>query len=221
MTCSLGHLKDSAALQLFFEKAIWELVKIFYVDEVDISTSIAQVLPLTCDKRVCVKPYEAAVSFSICPSGPSVRAVPQGLPADRIPARGKHPCMILHPTGKISLSDRRHACQPLLTLASRASLLALQALSSWLRKFHILFADSSAPPLLSEVDRLKASETPDGDAAYWPLLQKVTALGWVQEAYDLLTSHSVFATSYADQLRKPNLKAQVTPPASDSASADV
>lgn len=85
----------------------------------------------------------------------------------------------------------------------------LQALSDWLKKFHILYATSSDPPLLSEVQRLKAIPNPDQDAAYWPLLHRVAALGWVQETYDLLTSHSVFTTSYTEQQQDPHLKAEV------------
>ena len=87
--------------------------------------------------------------------------------------------------------------------------LKLQALSDWLKKFHILYATSSDPPLLSDVQRLKAIPNPDQDAAYWPLLHRVAALGWVQETYDLLTSHSVFTTSYNEQQQDPHLKAEV------------
>lgn len=85
----------------------------------------------------------------------------------------------------------------------------LQALSDWLKKFHILFVNSTAPPLSSEVERLKASSGPDRDDAYWPLLQKLAALGWLQDLYDLLTCHSIFSTSYADQQENPNLAAEV------------
>ena len=87
----------------------------------------------------------------------------------------------------------------------------LQGLSDWLKKFHILYATSSDPPLLSQVQRLKASERPDQDSAYWAVLQRVAALGWIQETYDLLTSHSVFTTSYTEQQQNPNLKAEVAP----------
>ena len=42
LTCSLDNLKDESALQLFHEKAIWELLTILYVIEAD-TTSLAQV----------------------------------------------------------------------------------------------------------------------------------------------------------------------------------
>lgn len=43
LLCSTLNVKDIAALQLYHEKAIWDLLRIFYVDEADGSTPIAHV----------------------------------------------------------------------------------------------------------------------------------------------------------------------------------
>ena len=74
----------------------------------------------------------------------------------------------------------------------------------------MLYNDSSSPLLSDEVVRLKSCDLPDEEGSYWPTLQQISALGWVHDAYDLLTSHSVFNTSYADQQGNRNLQAQVS-----------
>ena len=52
-------------------------------------------------------------------------------------------------------------------------------------------------------------QMPEDDAGYWPLMQKLVAIGALDEATDLLGAHSVWSTSYRSQQHDPNLAAQV------------
>jgi len=57
----------------------------------------------------------------------------------------------------------------------------MQALVGWMRSFYSLYEDAEAgAPLLQEVVRLTGQVAPEDESAYWPLAQKLLALGWVQ-----------------------------------------
>ena len=58
----------------------------------------------------------------------------------------------------------------------------MQALVAWMRSFYSLYEDvEGGAPLLQEVARFTSQRgAPEDDPAFWPLAQKLLALGWVQ-----------------------------------------
>ena len=84
-----------------------------------------------------------------------------------------------------------------------------QALVGWLRRFNMLYSSSDEQPIHSELARLSRIPLPEEDPRYWPLLHRLVAVGRVEEAIDLLGSHSIWTTSYQSQQQDPHLHAQV------------
>lgn len=65
LQCSISSLKDVEALQLFREKATWELLKIFYVDETALPCSLAQARAFMLNPR----PWKPSSFVLVCGKG--------------------------------------------------------------------------------------------------------------------------------------------------------
>lgn len=86
----------------------------------------------------------------------------------------------------------------------------MQAFSWWLRRHEVLFGDGSRPALSEVASRLSEGSRPEDDPEYWPTLHRLVAVGWLDDAIDLLGSHSAWTAALQDQRRDEDLASQVT-----------
>lgn len=85
----------------------------------------------------------------------------------------------------------------------------MQAIASWLQRFHGLYAPPEEQPPSTQVAAFIAAARPEEEEPYWALLAKLVALGRIEQALQLLGAHSTWAAPYPDQAADRRLYCEV------------